>query len=549
MPPHPALRWLPSLAPAVLAGAHLTGLLFFLNPDRPISLAALARGTAYYGALFALPALAAHLLLARLLRVPVSRLLPWTVTLVVAAGALGDWVHASVWTYFLPPGINVQLIKTALWLTLGAVLLFYTALLHAIQRRPWGWRSRLLVVAVALGSVYAMFDRRTSFRAPQALPARWVAVEPAEAPRLVVLSMPGATLDALLPLAEQGKLPSFGALLDAGVAARLTGFAPARPAALEASWATGKYPWRHGISGDHLYEARALGAGRSLRLLPLRVGFASWGLAGGRTLPLSPAQRTALPVWEIVARAGRAVEVAGFHPALGASTLEPAAEAGAALRAEQALAASGWAALAAGLGEDRRRLESLRLRLAGERPPDAAFVALAGLEPASLATFGGFARAEIEGSRAGEMRRAADALITYLSGLDAEIGALWEAMPEPRLLVVSSPYGVAAPGGLARLLGDLGGGQQHLRGTLAGPPDGILLARGVGLRQGAHLPDVRGIDLAPTLLYAAGLPIARDLDGRVVAEAFEPALLGRQAFSFVPSFEGLAPVTSEGPPR
>jgi hypothetical protein len=361
--------------------------------------------------------------------------------------------------------------------------------------------------------------------------------------------MPGATLDALLPLAEQGKLPSFGALLDGGVAARLTGFAPARPAALEASWATGKYPWRHGVSGDHLYEARALGAGRSLRLLPLRVGFASWGLAGGRTLPLSPAQRTALPVWEIVARAGRAVEVAGFHPALGPSTLEPVGEPGAALRAEQALAASGWAALAAGLGEDRRRLESLRLKLAGERPPDAAFVALAGLEPASLATFGGFARAEIEGSRAGEMRRAADALITYLSGLDAEIGALWETMPEPRLLVVSSPYGVAAPGGLARLLGDLGGGQQHLRGTLAGPPDGILLARGVGLRQGAHLPDVRGIDLAPTLLYAAGLPIARDLDGRVVAEAFEPALLGRQAFSFVPSFEGLAPVTSVGPPR
>jgi hypothetical protein len=102
---------------------------------------------------------------------------------------------------------------------------------------------------------------------------------------------------------------------------------------------------------------------------------------------------------------------------------------------------------------------------------------------------------------------------------------------------------------VARLFRDLGRGEQRLRGTLSGPPDGVLLARGAGLRQGVHLADVRGIDVVPTLLYAIGLPIARVFDGRVVAEAFEPALLGRQAFSFVPSFDGLAPVTSAPPPR
>jgi hypothetical protein len=549
MPRPRAAPWLLPIAPALLAGAHLTGLLFFLNPDHPISLGALALGTAYYGLLFAVPSIGVHLLFARLVRAPVSRLLPWTVTVVVGAGALGDWVHASVWTYFLPPGINVQLIKTALWLTLGAVILFYTALLHAIQRRPWGWRSRLLVAVVALGSVYAMFDRRTSFRPPATAPVRWVALEPAEAPRLVVLSVPGATLDALLPLAEQGKLPAVGALLEAGVVARMTGFAPSRPAALEASWATGKYPWRHGVSGESLYEARPIGSGRALRVLPLSVGFRHWGLAGGRVLPLTAAERTALPLWEIVARGGRSVEVAGFRPALGETTLADAGSFAPALRAEQALAASGWEQLAGWLGEDRRRLDALRLRLSGEAPPDTSFVSLSGLEPAALATFGGFARAELEGSRAGESRRAADALITYLSGLDAEIGAIWEAIPEPRLLVVSSAYGVAAPGGASRLLRDLGGGEQRLRGTISGPPDGVLLARGVGFRQGVHLGDVRGVDLVPTLLYAVGLPVARDFDGRVVAEAFEPSLLGRRALSFVPSFEGLPPVTSGTTPR
>ena len=86
MPSVRSPHWLSSLAPALLAGAHLTGLLFFLTPDHPISLAALARGTAYYGLLFAAPSVAVHLLLARLVHVPVARLLPWTAALTMRDG-------------------------------------------------------------------------------------------------------------------------------------------------------------------------------------------------------------------------------------------------------------------------------------------------------------------------------------------------------------------------------------------------------------------------------------------------------------------------------
>ena len=47
----------------------------------------------------------------------------------------------------------------------------------------------------------------------------------------------------------------------------------------------------------------------------------------------------------------------------------------------------------------------------------------------------------------------------------------------------------------------------------------------------------------PTLLYALGLPIARDLDGKVLAAAFEPALLQRRPLAFVASYEGLIAAT------
>ena len=44
----------------------------------------------------------------------------------------------------------------------------------------------------------------------------------------------------------------------------------------------------------------------------------------------------------------------------------------------------------------------------------------------------------------------------------------------------------------------------------------------------------------PTLVYGMRFPVARDLDGRVLVSAFEPAFLARTPLTFVPSYETLA---------
>ena len=56
------------------------------------------------------------------------------------------------------------------------------------------------------------------------------------------------------------------------------------------------------------------------------------------------------------------------------------------------------------------------------------------------------------------------------------------------------------------------GGRHH--------PEGIFLAVGPGIRQGAVLDGARLIDVAPTILYALGLPVPEDMDGRVLIEVF-----------------------------
>jgi predicted AlkP superfamily phosphohydrolase/phosphomutase len=50
--------------------------------------------------------------------------------------------------------------------------------------------------------------------------------------------------------------------------------------------------------------------------------------------------------------------------------------------------------------------------------------------------------------------------------------------------------------------------------------EGIFIAAGDGVRPGRLARDISLVDLAPTILAAAGVPVPDDMDGRVLAEIF-----------------------------
>jgi predicted AlkP superfamily phosphohydrolase/phosphomutase len=56
-------------------------------------------------------------------------------------------------------------------------------------------------------------------------------------------------------------------------------------------------------------------------------------------------------------------------------------------------------------------------------------------------------------------------------------------------------------------------------------PEGVFMAKGPAIRQGLSLPALSITGVAPTLLYTLGLPVPRDLEGRVAEQIFEPASL------------------------
>jgi predicted AlkP superfamily phosphohydrolase/phosphomutase len=73
--------------------------------------------------------------------------------------------------------------------------------------------------------------------------------DPGNAGRVFVLGLDGATFDVMLPLIRAGKLPTFAKLLGAGVHARLNSTLLSHSAPAWTSYATGKNPGKHSISG------------------------------------------------------------------------------------------------------------------------------------------------------------------------------------------------------------------------------------------------------------------------------------------------------------
>lgn len=581
---------LPAVAafvPGALTGIQVTGLVFFLNPHLPFGPIPVLRGVAFFGLLLGLLFVLAIFPFTRGRPGRALRLLPWTLTTVLAAIGIGAWVHASKYAFLLPSGINRRLIKAAIWLTLAAVVCFYTAFLHRLRRRPYGRRSWVFFVLVAIASIYVMMERREAFKPTHGPAPRATTYSGNPRPQLWVVGIESATLDAILPLAEQGRLPFFARMLEEGSHARIRSLHPTRRTSSWTTLAAGKYPSQHGVVGERLFAARFLGERHELRLLPVGIGFELWGVWKD-SRPIDLGDRQTLTLWEMLALLEIDSTLVGWPlTALPPETPPPAHVSfglsdrffsqddggedvrGAVWPAELAERARLFkpriteldpeetsrfgpqppAEVLDAFAGDRWREELTFFLLEQAPQTEAFFVVLPGLETISRLYFGGYSAVQFEGASASEMEGASELVAAYYTYLDELLAKLWRRSPSPRLLAVVSTHGVEAAHGVTRALDAL-----LLRPSLEGHidrgPDGMLMLMGEGIRPGSRLLSADLVDVVPTLLYGLGFPIARDFDGAVLTDAFETPFLARQPLTFLPSYETFAiPDGEDGRPE
>ncbi len=552
---HPALL-------GAISGVALGNVLLALNPHllAPLSVLRLLAGGGLAGALLFAP----FAFFVKEPGVPSSGFWGASALLLLLLAAFAEEQRQLLY-FFLGNDTRRILVGVTL---VGAVSAI--TLLCAVRSRPRG-RAALgvLLCPLVLQSAVPLLGRHGPGRWPLATPQ---AIRRTATRSLLVVGLEGISWELLSRAVSEGTLPVFARLLEEGAGGPLGTLAPNDRSALWTTAASGKLPRKHGVvSGSGVQTP--LGVLRLLPRLPGLAGPVHFPFA--RPLPRSVPERRSLAFWEVLAQRRHEAAVLGWPAA------EPAREGlvfwateaffggeggeGSALPADVAVRVRllllgpenldrplARALEPATLPEEERRRAAAARGAARDLGIVGATLAAVPTGPGSVSALvlSGLAGPARAWGAAAEPRRyfgpprhdaetAEKALLAYYRFLDDTLGDLLEREGRDRTLCVFSPSGFGPAPPLTALV-DLLRGRAPVASPDAGG-DGFLVFWGSGIRSNVRLTSADVVDLAPTFLVLAGEPIARDMDGRVLAEAFDDRFTQGTSIPVVTTFEPEGP--------
>ena len=414
---------------------------------------------------------------------------------------------------------------------------------------PEAFRKKLLlalgIAAVALVATALLLPRR------------------AATSRVIVLGFDGASPNLMEPLIAAGRLPALKRLREQGVYGRLASFRPTKSGVLWTSVATGKTMLKHGVvDWTHVDQA-------------------------GLEAPFKPSGRTAKTYWEILGEREISTVTLNWwfsHPArpvkrgiVVSDLFRHAPKPGSAYPPERLPALKPLRVLYPSdvpeemkrhgirewrledanipMGSRRTILDSYGVYFAHDVTVERASDHLFEKHPARV--FSTYFRLvditshfayhfldrqlydravalEQEGrltaeDEAGLDRAYAELLAPAYQFMDRIVGKYMERMDADTTLIVLSDHGFEFDRGHYR----------HAQPE-GKPPDGILYLAGRGVRRGQGVEGATLYNVAPTVLYLMGQPVAADMDGDVLWDAISGGFASANPVRKLASYEGKA---------
>ena len=518
--------------------------------------------------------------------------LPWfaSLTFLALAAAAGlFWLNLLTYRHSVPAESLRGLAGSSAALTAGALVMVAVgvdALLFPLRSR--GVAAALVVLAGAGGVVLPMALRPAPVAPPAPVPLAGETVAPLR--RVTLIGLDGMGPEQLHSGVATGSLPAFAQMLRRGAGGPLGTLRPTQGPPVWTTIVTGRRPRDHGVKSFVTYRLR--GSDTPFDLLP-RGAFVGL-LERARlvsTTAVTSASRRRRALWNALNAFGIPTgivrlwgtfppeRVQGFmlsnyfhllhrEPARAAESLHPrdllpevqarVVDPG---DVDPALV-SEFVDLSVEVPGDHLpwRRELVERALAPDLTYQRAGAVLkAAYDPPFFATyfygldvvghaFMRYAQPDRFGDvRPAEVRRYGRVVDRYAALLSQWVGEAMRSLRPGEVLIVVSGYGME-PVPLWRRAMEALRGDALRSGTHAGAPDGFLLAVGDGVKPGATPRGASILDVAPTILYLMGLPVARDMEGRVMTEILDDEFTRAHPITFIPSYESLAvtPVTTRG---
>jgi predicted AlkP superfamily phosphohydrolase/phosphomutase len=501
------------------------------------------------------------------------RFLVWLCAAAATVGALLMWVNLRGFGPVLDAEAVRRMTGGALALSVCAVIMVMLAFGRRWAARQSSRPGAAVLAVVLMASVAVPLMLRGPGTGP-ARPARW----PAPAPgvtgppgdaRVIMILLEGASLDLIAPGAADGRLPSFERLLERGASMHVATIQPTQPGPVWTAVATGKLPLKNGIRSAASYFP--LAGGEALEVLPAYCF--SYALVEYRFLR----QRThesrdlrARPLWSLLGTQGISVGIVNWPVS------QPAREVPGYLVSDQferrqsssvdveSLAAV-WPREAVGMATAAISQAARDARPSGLALTDAVGQLIArpcaadgaheqiatwldrqypsrfqAVRYECLDDVGHYVLRYAMPSAFGdvsddEIQRYGAVLAAHYAAADETIGRAMATLRPGDLLLVASGFGME-PMSVGKRLLERATGNPEQSGTHERAPDGFLFAFGSDVKPGRQ-PRGSVVDLAPTILYFFGLPVARDMDGFARTDLFTQAFTAGRPIIYIPTYE------------
>ena len=360
-------------------------------------------------------------------------------------------------------------------------------------------------------------------------------------PRVLLIGIDGADLQIIDRLIAGGKLPAFQRLEREGAFGSLRSQEPLLSPIVWTTIATGRKPEDHGV-----------------------LDFVEVG-ADGRPTPITSARRRVPALWNIASEFGKTSGFVGWYASYPAERVK-----GFEVSDRLAFHQVRSARASAGATFPERLVEDLRKEF-GEPVPDIAAVSArfitnpqAALTPDGSRRLGELAKIFATGEYyrkivpALERKYRPDLLAVYFEGIDACGHLFMEDAPPKRPEVSEADFQafrntvdryyeyqdevladllrLEGPDTVTLIVSDHGFKSGDIRPMISGRADtglaplwhrlsGVVFVHGQPARAGARIAQATIYDIAPTVLALLQVPVARDLTGHPLMDAFSPATI------------------------
>lgn len=505
------------------------------------------------------------------------RVMTWLVMLALGGAATLLWLNVVSLRQFIPAETLRVAAVAATVLTAAAGVFLVVCLFHYSFGRRGLIVSYVLSGGFLLGALAIPLILRPEPSPGDVIPRMPLEEEPSSR-RLTIIGIEAASMSYVLPAVAEGRLPNFARLIESGASGAMRTLHPTESLAVWNSIATGKFPRQHGLKGFYRYRFPYVRIPFSLP--PRGIDFPALDRLGAlnRSAVTATSRRTQA-FWSIFSRFGvdvgllrwwgtyPAEELRGFvvseyfhrqvrerfNPPLPDLTYPD--DLFDRLRSHAVLPENidertlhqfvdtsvevdddfPWqTALRRALADDTTYQEIGTL-LREELDVQVYAIYFFGLDVIGH-YFTRYHQPEHFGNVSDdEIRKYGRTVDAYYRFLDAILGTYIQSRKDNETIVVVSGHGME-PLPITRRIIEPFRGNPHLSGYHESSPDGLLILYGSGIAAGAKIQGASVLDVTPTLLYLLGLPLGRDMPGKLRADALEEELVRTQPVTFISSY-------------